>query len=204
MSQSVSESVSADASACPFRCYDFSRQPWEGGTKAASWIFSPNPIWMPDSARGTESSALSHVTDWFKTLLGLAGADASVAADGKPLDGHDVWAALVSNNQVPSPRKEMVYNIEPGITFASGAEANKGGNAFAEAEPKKADAGAGAGAADTAATSGPDAIKNHPKFGEVVKELQSGAKPPEVIKKLMGSAPDLAQLIMSNPAGGSN
>ena len=45
-------------------------------------------------ARGTNSNAWSHVTDWFPTVLGLAGGDASPTATG-PIDGVDVWQVSV-------------------------------------------------------------------------------------------------------------
>jgi arylsulfatase A-like enzyme len=44
----------------------------------------------------------------FPTLAGLAGASLS---KGKPLDGVDVWSTLSDGK--PSPRHEVIYNIEP-------------------------------------------------------------------------------------------
>ena len=49
-----------------------------------------------------------HVVDMFPTLAGLAGASLT---KGKPLDGMDVWSAISTGS--PSPRQEIVYNIEP-------------------------------------------------------------------------------------------
>jgi arylsulfatase A-like enzyme len=49
-----------------------------------------------------------HVVDMFPTLAGLAGAKLT---GGKPLDGLDVWLTLSTGS--PSPRQEIVYNIEP-------------------------------------------------------------------------------------------
>ena len=37
---------------------------WEGGTKAASFVHSPNPALIPPHRRGTESHTLAHVSDW--------------------------------------------------------------------------------------------------------------------------------------------
>ena len=48
-----------------------------------------------------------HVVDMYPTLLGLAGARHDKS---KPLDGLDVWATLSQGK--PSPRTEVVYNIE--------------------------------------------------------------------------------------------
>jgi arylsulfatase A-like enzyme len=44
----------------------------------------------------------------FPTLAGLAGADVN---KGKRLDGLDVWSTISEGK--PSPRQEVVYNIEP-------------------------------------------------------------------------------------------
>ena len=49
-----------------------------------------------------------HVVDIFPTLAGLAGASIN---KGKPLDGVDVWSTISEGK--PSPRQEVVYNIEP-------------------------------------------------------------------------------------------
>ena len=49
-----------------------------------------------------------HVVDIFPTLAGLAGASTS---KGKPLDGVDVWSTISEGK--PSPRQEVVYNVEP-------------------------------------------------------------------------------------------
>ncbi len=76
---------------------------YEGGTRVvalASW-----PGHLP---AGTTNNAMMHVTDWFPTLAGLAGAS---TAPCKALDGLDMWPALSQDK--PSPRTELVYNIEP-------------------------------------------------------------------------------------------
>src|SRR5262245_9390617 len=49
-----------------------------------------------------------HVVDMYPTLVGLAGAPLD---KGKPLDGVDVWPAIRAGK--PSPRDEVVYNLEP-------------------------------------------------------------------------------------------
>src|SRR5690606_4324641 len=49
-----------------------------------------------------------HVVDMYPTIAGLAGA---AMKKNKPLDGIDVWAALAEGK--PSPRSEIVYNIDP-------------------------------------------------------------------------------------------
>jgi arylsulfatase A-like enzyme len=50
-----------------------------------------------------------HVVDMLPTLAALAGTPVAVT---QPLDGMDVWQAVAAAQ--PSPREDMVYNIEPG------------------------------------------------------------------------------------------
>jgi hypothetical protein len=96
---------------------------WEGGTRAVGFARGAGLGAVANST----STALVHAVDWLPTLLSVAdkanpGAKPATAAhrgssNGKTLDGIDgldVWAALASpGGSVPSPRKEMVYNIEP-------------------------------------------------------------------------------------------
>ena len=75
---------------------------YEGGTRVpalANW---------PGRIKPGEVKEVMHVVDMFPTLAGLAGASVS---EGKPLDGLDVWPSLSEGK--PSPRMEVVYNIEP-------------------------------------------------------------------------------------------
>ncbi|WP_431268740.1 sulfatase family protein [Dankookia sp. P2] len=51
---------------------------------------------------------LAHVVDMLPTLAKLAGAPLDKA---KPLDGLDIWPHVTG--QAPSPRTEIVYNVEP-------------------------------------------------------------------------------------------
>lgn len=75
---------------------------YEGGTRVialANWPgkIKPGPMNEP-----------LHVVDMYPTLASIAGASTSKT---KPLDGMDVWSSL-SGGQ-PSPRKEIVYNVDP-------------------------------------------------------------------------------------------
>src|SRR5262245_1457081 len=75
---------------------------YEGGTRVAALANWPGHI------KAGEVKEVMHVVDMFPTLVGLAGADAN---KGKPLDGVDVWTTISEGK--PSPRHEVVYNIEP-------------------------------------------------------------------------------------------
>ena len=58
---------------------------WEGGMKGVGFVNSPL-IHYP----GSINTGLIHVSDWFPTLLNLAGGDSS----GLNLDGFDVWKTI--------------------------------------------------------------------------------------------------------------
>ena len=75
---------------------------YEGGTRVvalANW---------PDRIKPGVASGMMHIVDIYPTLASLAGVQ---LGKNKPLDGIDVWPAI-SEGQ-PSPRQEMVYNVEP-------------------------------------------------------------------------------------------
>jgi len=74
---------------------------YEGGTRVVSLINWPGKI------KPGVVGEMIHVVDYYPTLAKLAGANTSKS---KPLDGLDVWPTLSEGK--PSPRKEVVYNIE--------------------------------------------------------------------------------------------
>ena len=57
---------------------------------------------------GSTVEGMIHAVDMYPTLAKLAGAS---TAKCKPLDGMDVWQTISEGK--PSPRTEVVYNIEP-------------------------------------------------------------------------------------------
>lgn len=76
---------------------------YEGGTRVVGLANWPGHI-----KPGSSVDEIIHVVDWYPTLVGLADGHTGKA---KPLDGMNVWLT-VSEGQ-PSPRTEVVYNVEP-------------------------------------------------------------------------------------------
>jgi arylsulfatase A-like enzyme len=75
---------------------------YEGGTRVCALANWPGHI-QPGRRDG-----LIHVVDLYPTFAALAGAS---TAKCKPLDGLNVWDTIAESK--PSPRTEIVYNIEP-------------------------------------------------------------------------------------------
>lgn len=76
---------------------------YEGGARVCACVSWPGQI-QP----GTTIDQPFHITDWYPTLLRLAGASLDQPL---PLDGHDIWPALTVG--APSPRKEVLVNCKP-------------------------------------------------------------------------------------------
>jgi arylsulfatase A-like enzyme len=76
---------------------------YEGGTRVISLANWPGHI-----KPGLIVNEMIHVVDIYPTLIDLAGGS---TAKAKPLDGLDVWGTISEGK--PSPRTEIVYNIEP-------------------------------------------------------------------------------------------
>lgn len=75
---------------------------FEGGCRVAACANWPGHI------EAQTVDGLIHAVDLFPTIAKLTGAS---TAKSKPLDGLDVWEVIARN--APSPRKEIIYNIEP-------------------------------------------------------------------------------------------
>lgn len=84
---------------------------WEGGTMVPGLVWTKIESLLPRERRGSRSHELYHVTDWKPTIIRLAGIDPKVLNRSLPLDGHDIWDSIAHGS--PSPRDEMLYNINP-------------------------------------------------------------------------------------------
>ncbi|XP_067032540.1 arylsulfatase B-like [Acropora muricata] len=85
---------------------------WEGGVRGVGFVHGKML-----QKTGIKCKELLHVTDWYPTLLYLAGIkeDSSVP----PLDGFNIWHSI--SEGAPSPREEILHNIDDsGVAIRSG------------------------------------------------------------------------------------
>jgi len=98
---------------------------WDGGTRTAAFVSGGL---VPPPLRGTRSSALIYVTDWYPTLCRLAGVDPTddwVDGNGTahPIDGVDVWPALMGGSNatgrpwLPTTERSLLWDDGAGHMY---------------------------------------------------------------------------------------
>ncbi|XP_048584695.1 arylsulfatase B isoform X2 [Nematostella vectensis] len=83
---------------------------WEGGVRGTAFIYSDLI-----KHKGRVSTDLIDVTDWVPTLYYLAGGTPGYLEPH--MDGKNVWETI--SNKEPSPRKEVLHNIDPWRNFSA-------------------------------------------------------------------------------------
>ena len=88
---------------------------FEGGVRTRAIVHAPGIL--PESASGVRFRGLSHITDWFPTLMCIATNGiwhSSASLSGHTLDGVDLWSTLVAASpnaeNLWSPRTEVIIN----------------------------------------------------------------------------------------------
>ncbi|XP_041480024.1 arylsulfatase B-like [Lytechinus variegatus] len=81
---------------------------FEGGIRGVGFVTSPL---LSDEVKGTISTDLMHVTDWFPTLVeGVANVALNYSDLG--IDGVNMWD-VISQGESGDPDREIVFNIDP-------------------------------------------------------------------------------------------
>jgi arylsulfatase A-like enzyme len=86
---------------------------FEGGTKVNAIIAGGL---VPEAVRNSNFLGLFHVSDWFPTILSMAGITGFEAKFGYELDGVDQYDAMF--NGADNPRSLLLYNYYTNVQFA--------------------------------------------------------------------------------------
>jgi arylsulfatase A-like enzyme len=76
---------------------------YEGGVRTCAFV-----TWEGRVEPGTTVNALSHMVDWYPTILKLAGASLEQKL---PMDGRDIWPCITAGKS--SPHEELLVNAAP-------------------------------------------------------------------------------------------
>ena len=82
---------------------------WEGGTHLTGFIHAPSHL--PEAPRRFEG--LMHQADLLPTLLGASGVVAVNDSVTPPMDGLNMWPALLNPADVHGPRRSVLLNVDP-------------------------------------------------------------------------------------------
>lgn len=81
---------------------------WEGGIRGEAFIHSEL---LPEKVRGKSWDGLVHTSDWYTTFVtGLAGTPLPSNTGPRPVDGVNIWPALISGGT--SPRTEVISQVQ--------------------------------------------------------------------------------------------
>ena len=85
------------------------RTVFEGGVRGSAFIHFPE---MKPTLKGSHSTALMHLVDWFPTLVeGVAGMPLASIPNLQEQDGMNCWPSLTTGSA--SPRDEVLINQDP-------------------------------------------------------------------------------------------
>ena len=146
---------------------------YEGGTRVVALANWPGHV-----PAGAVVDQPIHVVDMYPTLVKLAGAS---AAKAKPLDGVDVWSTISAG--APSPRAEVVYNVDP---FAGAVRQGPWKLVWRAALPSQTelfDLGADAAEAHDVAADHPDTVA---KLKGRIETLARESTPPLLLQEVLG------------------
>ncbi len=83
----------------------------QGGIHNQAFLYGSTSL-IPASSKGSTYSGVVHITDWMPTLMNLASnGNWTGPRSGLPIDGVDVFTAIVSGTA--SPRTNTIHNYNP-------------------------------------------------------------------------------------------
>jgi len=147
---------------------------YEGGTRVVAVANWPGRI-----PAGSVVDGPLHIVDMYPTLAGLAGV---AGHKGKPLDGLDMWPTLAGKS--PSPRTEVVYDVEPFRAAVSQGDWKLVWQATLPAKVELFNLASDPGEANNLATSNPAKVA---ELQARVQALSKEAAPPLIFNDALGT-----------------